>query len=235
MACVSESRLLTRFSVRVFERMSRYAEVTLCGARRGLKRRATVRSQDHAPAVSSSRGEPERVLRNRGVDSSRPRGIRDGSSRHQRFNGRARASRRCDRRALDTPRRGLRAPTRSDPGLRCAWWLEQRLSVLCRVALLARRPRSRSRTREGPRGARPRHAAAARPGARPRRAVVRQGPRPHARGDSGHRGEVAGHRPRRHGRARGAHRPWLAVHGSQSGEGRSPPAARKPSAPRVSE
>ena len=106
----------------------------------------------------------------------------------------------------------------------CAEWLSWRVGLD-----LGRRPR------EGPRGPRPRHAAAARPGARPRRAVVRQGPRPHARGDAGHRGAVARHRPRRHGRSTwsassAAGDAWIAKRRSDEAS----PAARKPSASRVS-
>ena len=205
------------------------------GARRDLKRRSPTRSQKCAPVVSSRRGEPREGPRNRGVDSPQPRGIRDGCSADPRFNRRARAHWRRDRRALDPPRCGLRTPARSHPRLRRPWRLEHRLSVLCRVALLARRPRSRRGPREGPRGPGPARAAAAGPGARPRRAVVRQGPRPHPRGDARHRGAVARDRPRRHGGARRAHRSWLASDGSQGGEGRNAPAAREPSAPRVSE
>ena len=53
--------------------------------------------------------------------------------------------------------------------------------------------------------------AAPRPGARPRRALLRQGPRPHPRRHAGDGGAPAEGRPRRHRAARRAHRARLAL------------------------
>ena len=76
--------------------------------------------------------------------------------------------------------------------------------------------------------------AAARRGARARRALLRQGPGADPRRHAGDRGATACSRPRRHRRARRAHRPGLAPRGPS---GRGPEAKRTPrpsGAPRVS-
>ena len=99
---------------------------------------------------------------------------------------------------------------------------------------LARRTRPGRGPGEGARGARPRHAARAWPRPSPRRAVLRQGPRAHARGDAGDRRAAARGRACRHRRARRAHRARLALHRSQGGAGRDHAAAREPGAARSS-
>src|SRR5688572_14473716 len=80
----------------------------------------------------------------------------------------ARSAGRRDRRAVGAPRCGHRAPAR----LRCARGLGQWISLLYRLAELARGTRSWGSEGESPSGARPRDTAAPRPRARQRRALV---------------------------------------------------------------
>ena len=231
--CIAKSTLDK--SQRARRAADRLAEAALWG------RKARPETTIHGPIEKKRAGrviapsEPQGEFRYRGVDSPQSRGIRNGCSRDQRFIGRARAPRRRDRRALRAPRRRDRTPARSDPRVRYPRGLEHRIPLVRRLAQLAGRPRAGRSAGAGPRGAGARHAAAACRGARARRALVRQGPGPHARGDAGDRGEAAGHRPRRHGGARRAHRPRLATHGSQSRGRRGRAGSTRAGAPRVSE
>ncbi len=102
----------------------------------------------------------------------------------------------------------------------CAAWLSWRVGF------------SPTAAREHVRVARPRHAAAARPGARPRRTLLRQGPRPDPRRDARDRGAAAGGGPRRYRRARRADRARLAAGGPAGRGSGSRPADDGPAAGR---
>ena len=106
----------------------------------------------------------------------------------------------------------------------CARRLEQRLSLVCRLAELARRARHGCGPGARPGCARSWHAATACPGPRPRRALVRQGAGAHPCGHAGDRGAPAGRGACRHRRPRRAHRPRLAPDGQQGRGSRDHPA-----------
>ena len=99
--------------------------------------------------------------------------------------------RRRDRRAVGASRGRHRAPPRPHPRVRRPRRLEHGLPLLRRLAELAGRTRPGRGPGTGPRGARPRDAAAPGPGPRPRGAVVRQGPRPDPRRHAGDRSAPA--------------------------------------------
>ena len=133
------------------------------------------------------------------------------------------------------PRCGHRPPARPHPRVRRPQRLEQRLPLLRRTGWPGAWGSTSGAARERVRVARALGTLPVpRAGARPRRAVVRQGPRADPRGHAGDRGAAAGRRPRGHRAARRAHRARLAAGGSPRRGARGGAPARGPRPARVS-